>query len=240
MSKFVKTSYTNGKEILKFPDHYVSVAVTVDDTGVSANADGKKIVAAGTIVGGASASVLADDTQKVVKKNTAGVKASVTLDCTNANADITFTAVNAGTAGNAIKVALVDPSGNDQALAVSVVGDTINVSLATNGTGTITSTAAQVIGAVNAHLVAKDLVLASNATDNDGTGVVEAKSATALTGGTAGTVKDAEGVLLYDVDVTYGAAAGAMLIHGYVDTTKLPEAPTAEAVAALKQITFMK
>lgn len=66
MSKFVETIYTNSKEILKFPDHYVNAAVTVDDTGVTANADGKKIVPAGTIVGGG---FLTDTTKKAVKTN---------------------------------------------------------------------------------------------------------------------------------------------------------------------------
>jgi len=51
MSKFVVNDYGNKKEILKFPDHYVAVAVTVDDKGVVAE-NGKKIVPAGTIVGG--------------------------------------------------------------------------------------------------------------------------------------------------------------------------------------------
>lgn len=123
MSKFVETKFTSKKEILKFPDHYVNVAVTVDDTGISANADGKKIVPAGTILGGG---VLADPTKKAKK-------------------------------------------------AVTTAG-----------------------------------------------------------------VSNAEGVLFNDVDVTYGSAAGAMLIHGFIDLNKIPVAPTPEEVAALKQITFLK
>lgn len=51
MSKFVTSTYTNRKEILKFPDHYVNLAVTVDNAGITANADGRKIVLAGTILG---------------------------------------------------------------------------------------------------------------------------------------------------------------------------------------------
>lgn len=51
MSKFIETTYTNRKGILKFPDHYVNLAVTVSDTGIAANLDGKKIVPAGTILG---------------------------------------------------------------------------------------------------------------------------------------------------------------------------------------------
>lgn len=116
--KFVQTNYGNRKEILKFPDHYVNLAVTVDDTGVTADANGRKIVLAGTVLGGG---VLADST-KLAKKA------------------------------------------------------------------------------------------------NDAT---------------------AEGVLFYDVDVTDGPAAGALLIHGFIDLKKLPEAPTAEAATALKQITFI-
>lgn len=52
--------------------------------------------------------------------------------------------------------------------------------------------------------------------------------------------KDAEGILYDDVDVTYGPNSGAMVIHGFVKTGALPEAPIAEAIAALKQITFVK
>ncbi|ASS76824.1 hypothetical protein CIG75_19010 [Tumebacillus algifaecis] len=128
MSKFTEAAYTNKKEILKFPDHYVAVAVTIDDAGVTADASGKKIVPAGTILGGG---VLADPS-KLAKKATT-------------------------TTG-------VDPA-----------PDTTN----------------------------------------------------------------AEGVLLNDVDVTYGPASGAMLIHGFVDLNKIPTAPTALEKDALKQITFI-
>ncbi len=65
--KFKETRYTNKKEILKFPDHYVNLAITVSDAGVTANAEGKKIVPAGTILGGG---VLEDDTIDAVKATT--------------------------------------------------------------------------------------------------------------------------------------------------------------------------
>jgi hypothetical protein len=119
MSKFVKTSFGNNKTILKFPDHYVNVAVSVSDAGVVANAEGKKIVPAGTILGGG---VLADPTLK----------------------------------------------------------------------------------------------------------------ATIVNGATS------EGVLFSDVDVTYGPAPGSLLIHGFVDLNKLPAAPVAAAITAIKQVTFLK
>lgn len=122
MSKFKETTYGNKKEILKFPDHYVALAITVSDQGVVANGEGKKIVKAGTILGGG---VLADDTVKAVK--------------------------------------------------------------ATTTTGT----------------------------------------------------SNAEGVLLNDTDVTLGPAPGALVIHGFIDRNKIPTAPAAEEIAALKQITFI-
>ena len=117
--KFEETIRTNGKkEILKFPDHYVAMPVTVDDAGVTA-VNGKKIVPAGTIIGGG---FLASETAKAVK---------------------------------------------------------------TNATG-------------------------------------------------------AQGVLFWDVDVTYGPAAGAAVIHGFIDLDKLPEAPAAAAITELNMIKFIK
>ena len=119
MAKFVETVYTNTKSIVKFPDHYVNLAVTVSDAGVVANADGKKVVPAGTILG---CCFLLSESALAVKAN--------------------------------------------------------------------------------------DL--------------------------------NAEGVLFNDTDVTHGPASGAALIHGFVALDKLPEAPVAAAVTALKQITFVK
>ncbi|MFD2703808.1 hypothetical protein ACFSVM_25595 [Paenibacillus shunpengii] len=118
-----ETTYGNTKSITKFPDHYVNVGITVDNTGITANAEGRKIVPAGTILGG----------------------------------------------------------------------------------GILTST------------------------------TVKAKKAVTTTG-----VSNAEGVLFYDVDVTDGPKPGAMLIHGFVDLAKIPTAPTAEEIVALKQITFLR
>lgn len=48
----------------------------------------------------------------------------------------------------------------------------------------------------------------------------------------------AEGVLLWDVDVTYGDAAGSLVMFGFIDSTKLPVQPAEEAITALKLIKF--
>lgn len=125
--KFTETSYTGTKEILAIPDHYVAFPVMVSDSGIVANSDGKKIVSAGTPVGGIGGSVLTDPTKDVEKKNTQGAASGV-----------------------------------------------------------------------------------------------------------AGAGVDAEGILHRDVDVTYGPAPGSMIVHGFVDSNKVPEAIVADAVTALK------
>lgn len=74
MAKFIQQDFGNHKEILKFPDHYVAVAVTVSDEGIEADGNGKKIVPAGTILGGTLAKLLEDDTELAVEKNAAGAE----------------------------------------------------------------------------------------------------------------------------------------------------------------------
>ncbi|MCG8514554.1 MAG: hypothetical protein MI740_10460 [Halanaerobiales bacterium] len=131
--KFVETTYNNTETIFKYANApYVGVSVMVSDAGITANADGKKIVPAGTIVGGDTKSVLDNPGEPVVKKNTQG-----------------------------------------------------------------------------------------------------------LATGAAGAAVDAEGVLANAVDVTHGTAPGTMLIHAFIDKSKLPEVPAAEAVAALNMIKFI-
>jgi len=238
MSFYAETTYSNTKQIL-LCDHKVAINVLVSDSGIVANSEGKKIVPAGTIVGGSTKPVLTNRGEPVAKKNTQAVFAKLELDnaSPDANSKVTITAKEAGVAGDSIKVEFLDPGDTSQALSVSIVGDTIVVSLATGANSVITSTAAQVATAINEHLLANKLVLAE--ASGDGSTVVEAHAATALSGGSDGTGYLAEGVLLYDVDVTHGANTGAMLIHGFVLLERLPETPCADAIAALKDITFV-
>lgn len=109
-------TYGNRKNILAFPDHYIATKAVVDSTLVAANAEGKKIIPAGTIVGGATGfPFLTDIANKIGAQNDA----------------------------------------------------------------------------------------------------------------------DAEGVLLEDADVTYGDVYAAVIIHGFIETAKLPEVPSAAAKTAL-------
>ena len=244
LSKFVQTDYLNKKEILKFPDHYVALAVMVDDSGVSADADGKKIVPAGTIVGGKDAPVLENLDQPVVNKNTPPAKATknfaVAEDGGGENINLTLTAVEPGAAGNSISLTMSSQNAATSGkVEVAVTGTDIIVKPVVNE-GTVTSTIGDVVNAINANAAAKALVVASAPDDVLTTVITKDVTKTFLADGSDGTVTDAEGILLNDVDVTYGPAPGAMLIHGFVDLNKLPEVPAFGAAAALPMIAFIK
>jgi hypothetical protein len=127
-----------------------------------------------TVVAGDSA------TASQVTLGQAAVAASVNILA--GNAGITYTAVTAGTGGNAITVRYV-VSGNNTALSVAVVSSAITVNLATDGGGAATSTATLVKAAVDASGPASALV--ATALIGDGTGVVSAVTATNLAGGLA-------------------------------------------------------
>lgn len=105
------------------------------------------------------------------------VKATATASLTNQT--IVYTANNAGRAGNAITIELVDPAGNDQALSISVVGTAISVSLATGGAGAITTTRAQLVAALMANSSVTNLITVSGS----GASAMTAISATPLAGG---------------------------------------------------------
>jgi len=107
-------------------------------------------------------------------------QASVTVDCTNANSDVTFTAVNIGDAGNDITVSYVDPGIATGATTAVVTNNNIVVTLAHDGTN-ITATASDVAAAIAADAAASALV--TTAVEGTGLGVVEAVSQTNLAGG---------------------------------------------------------
>jgi hypothetical protein len=113
--------------------------------------------------------------------------ATLTTTLTGTNNDLKYTSKAASASGNSIRVRYVDPGGNNAALGVTVSTNDITVNLATDGSGAITSTAAQVKTAVDGSAPAAALVSVANATGNDGTGVVTALAFTALSGGLSST-----------------------------------------------------
>ena len=120
----------------------------------------------------------------------AGTKATLTTAMAGTNNDITLTAVQPGADGNSITFSIVN-AGASKPLSVDFQRPlngpvrAIVVTAATNGSSVITSTAAQVIAAINdATGRAQNHVQAANAPANDGTGVVTALTSTPLAGGT--------------------------------------------------------
>jgi hypothetical protein len=107
----------------------------------------------------------------------AGVSATLTIG--SGTSALTFIAVEAGSAGNDISVALVNPGEASQALAVSLDGLKVTVSLATGSDSAITSTAAQ----IKAALDDDDDIAALIDTTSGGTGVVTASVEKFLTEG---------------------------------------------------------
>jgi hypothetical protein len=83
--------------------------------------------------------------------------------------------------GNDISVTLAKPDTAGAPLTVSVTGKDVVVSLATDGSGQIMSTAAQVVAALGADAGAAKLLTASTYRGNPGSGVVSAAPATKLT-----------------------------------------------------------
>ncbi len=102
------------------------------------------------------------------------VKAALQTGVVGSNNALAWTSKLYGALGNEITVHLKDPRANSAALAVSVFGKAITVSLATGSTGTVTTTAAQVITAIAAHAAAHALVSVANASTSTGAGVVSA------------------------------------------------------------------
>lgn len=98
--------------------------------------------------------------------------------------DIVLTATGKGSAHNAKTITVAAGGPINRALSVSVSGNDITVTPATNASGVITTTTAQAVTAINANTSAAALVTASGGSAT----VIAAVAATALTGGTDYTI----------------------------------------------------
>lgn len=111
--------------------------------------------------------------------------AAYTTSLTGSNNDLVFTAKSTGAPGNGISIIYNDP-GADNVLGIIVTGLEIQVDLATNSGGAITSTAADIKAAIDGDTDASALVSVANKTGDTGAGVVTAMSAEFLVGGSSG------------------------------------------------------
>ena len=74
--------------------------------------------------------------------------------------------------GNSLTARLLAPTGPNQALSVTFTGNALRVNLASNAEGAVTSTANQVIAAINAHPDANRVVRATKYRTSTGEGIV--------------------------------------------------------------------
>ncbi len=120
--------------------------------------------------------------------------ATFTTTMTGANNDFVATAKKAysGEIGNNISIELIDPAGNDKALRIEVVGLHIRAYLATGGAGAITTTAALLKAAIEAHTLANAMVSIAYSGADTGAGAVTALAPVNLTGAgpTVGVVEE--------------------------------------------------
>lgn len=174
---------TAQKGELIYRDGALSAAATLEISG----SKGNQVIFLGS---SASLTNIKDAVNNV--KDVTGVEvantAGATLDSTAADADINVSDIRAAGTPGTVSIELVEAS-SDSGLSVSTSttgNDTkITVELADTA-GTITSTADDVIAALNGDATVKTLIFAEE-TNGDGTGVVDAIAETDLTG-TAGNV----------------------------------------------------
>lgn len=125
---------------------------------------------------------------------TAGSSTAATVQIGTSNAKLRFTAVQPGTAANGFKVSIfrATPHPASQPISISyspavttpiAAPATITIAYATDGTGTPTSTAAQLLAAVNASTAANVWVVCALGTGSDGSGTA-ADAEDILAGGT--------------------------------------------------------
>jgi hypothetical protein len=197
---------------------------TAKTAGAAGNAIKVKIEDTG-INGQALDVVIDEDTVIVKAARGAGVAASLDTGVVGDNNAVTFTAKTAGAAGNAIKVSLINPGANSQPLEVKLVNDEIRVMLATSGAGALTSTAAQVIAAVNSALYIKDLVTAANTGASSGAAAVVAAAAAPLANGADGAITSTAAHVI--------AAVNAALNNEFVTAANSGASTGAGVVAAV-------
>lgn len=128
--------------------------------------------------------VMSDAQGRVIPAASA-VAAALATGIVGSNNAITFTARTPGVGGNSVRIAFVN-AGASKPLTVDVAnnGVDITVQLATDGSSVITSTAQNVMDAIQANGAANALVSAANTSTSTGAGLVAALAFTALAAGT--------------------------------------------------------
>ncbi|WP_445365215.1 phage tail sheath subtilisin-like domain-containing protein [Microbulbifer sp. ANSA001] len=113
----------------------------------------------------------------------AATNASLAIGTTEANTELVFSAASPGNAGNAISIEFVNPNTADAVLSININGKSVTVSLATDSSSKLISTADNVRTALAANAEASALFSVANG-DSDGSGVLSPQPALRMSGGT--------------------------------------------------------
>ena len=127
---------------------------------------------------------------------TLGVHEFYETSLTGTNNDISWIATTPG--ASSLSIVYVDPSAANAALSVSYATNTVTVSLATNASSAITTTANQIIAAVRASTAVSKYVYPVLKGADTGAGVVTALSSQALNANAGGLTLDVK--LQYSLD----------------------------------------
>lgn len=111
------------------------------------------------------------------------VKATLQTGIVGSNNALTFTSKLDGALGNSSSIRFVNPGTNNATLSTSVSGRDVTVNLATNGSGALHTTAAELKTAIEANASANALFTVTNTAGSNGSGMVAALRRTQLSGG---------------------------------------------------------
>lgn len=228
-----KKTAVGPNQILMFTDPQVGVSIMVNNTGIDAGSDGRKIIKAGTPVTGD----LTNRGSAFTKATTSsGTKGTWTCEITTAFAadekiiinGVTYTK---GSTQSATDKVFVGDSATEQATSLVAIVSDANFTL-TNSSGVITFTQKTADASGSAPTVTKTATTGAIGDVTAGTSPVDGTN-------------NAVGVLLHDVDVTAGTNNATLLIFGFVDLNKLDDATAASIVGAVKtalnaKVTFLR
>jgi len=169
-------------------------------------------------------------------------KAELTTALAGVDNDILLRARKGGTSGNNIGLTLIDPVGNNIPLSVAVVGGTeITVTLETDGSSAVVTTARQLADAINQTSASYQLAYAViPATGATGSGVVTALASTPLAGGSDTGVERFLGALSDETSVNVSSSAAPLTAHltGTQPRDKVTTGGVFQIVSGLKEITL--
>lgn len=235
------------KPLLLYQDGYVARPVTVDKntiSGLQANDSGRYIIPQGTLLTGASGSLLENPQQKAIQATVTETQATATI-----NSSVVVTAKTSGAlvykfslvkntkaiSGTTISV----PSGS---ISYDSTGKKFTITLDVDKSGNVLTTYGDVVDLINNDIIANSFVEAKMATG------VKRKTVAAVTSADVATASGddeevtglIDGVLRHSVDVTDGEDVAAMMIAGYINVDDMPVVPSAAVKAKLPHIVFSR